>query len=156
MSAFAPVPKHSLERMMLVLTAALGIGLLSIISYLGWTMFAPYEFFTTPKVWPISNHEVKPGDDVWAHVEFCKHTDLPATIGRQLVGRANDGRTMLVILPTVGGQFEKECGKVDVSVAQLPQNIPAGTYKVLVSIVYHLSFVRDVNHRYETDVFTVR
>lgn len=131
-------------------------SVMGLVGWIVWSMYADFNFFQAPAVWPVSNKVVKPGGDVFSDLSFCKTADVATTeIGRMTTGKTADGDEYLFIHPNVSGSFPPGCYKKRVSVATVPPNAPPGTYRVAVTIRYQYSVFRTVIQRFVTEQFVV-
>ncbi len=143
------------EKAIVGVIAGLGLVIMGMIAWVIWTMFAPYNLFDAPAIWPVSQNIVHPGEDVISDLKFCKSTDLPAEIGRMTIGKDLNGNEYLFIHPTVSGSFPAGCFYKHVSVATIPPNTRPGKYKVSIAIRYQYSAFRVVQHHFMTQEFDV-
>ena len=142
-------------KLFLGATAMLAVIVVAMVGWIFWTMYKPFNFFEAPDIWPLADHEIHPGDDVFSELSFCKTTDLPAEIGRMTTGKAANGSEYLFIHPNVSGSFPGGCYKKRVSVATVPINAPPGKYRVSVTISYQYSTFRVVQSHFLTEQFDV-
>ena len=141
---------NMLRAVFLVLLSLTVAGL----SVLLFQLYGPIDpiFDIKQSPWPVINH-TSPGHGVYSEIDFCKATDQPTTIHHMLVGEAKNGNSVVVVASTAGGLLPAGCRKVTVKVFDLPVDLPAGHYKVLIHLTYRVSPLREHTEMFETEVF---
>jgi len=132
------------------LTSSLAL-LLSVIS-LGYLMFLLYWPVRTSEIYnspvPIDKAEYSPAEEVVATIRYCKFTDLPAVVNRQL-----HNSTIIYYSPFVSGG-PKGCGTADVKI-KLPDVIPTGDYTLETFLEYRVNPLRIARVNYKTQKFKI-
>lgn len=124
------------------------------LSVLLFQLYGPVDplFEVKQSPWLVVN-DPSPGNGVYSEIDFCKFRDTPTTIHRMLVGETRGGKTVVMVASTVGGLLPAGCRKVTVQVIDLPIDLPAGRYKVLVHFTYRVTPLREHTEMFETESF---
>lgn len=162
-----PVWSRKMLKFLLVLMSLLAIMVLTFGVILAYFTFYPYktiEIFNQPV--PVLNDiPVRAGEVVFYKTQFCKYTNVFATISRHLTG--SNGLTITQgsqrsDLPAtlVGDDPAYPCSKTNpltrISGSFIvPENIPAGIYHLKVIAEYQVNPLRKLPYIFETQEFKI-
>ncbi len=130
-----------------IISLLLGTGVTLLL--LIWN-FYPYEtiVFHDP-TFPIETKNIHAGDAITYHVDYCKHTDLPATVSRHIVNGYD------YTMPSEFTDRPRGCHVVNVSFI-LPKETPSGTgYSAQIIYRYEVNPLRSILISHSTDKFNV-
>ena len=114
------------------------------------SIYPPQSAKDFPEIWNVVNesNEVARGNRLYYEVRFTKLTNKPAAITVQFV----DG--FIIILPEQISNLPK--GKIDtISSVEVPKNMPAGEYYLLITIIYDNNIVNKDIYTMQTERFMV-
>ena len=127
------------------------IGVFFLLAYIGYYFFYPFKVIDIKNSpYPVITKQVKAGEDLIFHVEFCKYMSVPSKTTLQLV----DG--VIISLESMSAGSSPE-GCYDVNVSQtIPALIKPGFYKLRITADHEIHPVlRTVRVQAETQVFEV-
>lgn len=135
---------YLLARLLIALT----IGAILLVGY--WLTFPvnPITLHDDPIV--VVTKELRRGETIVIHSNFCKSTDSEAHIQAYVVG---DDRVYPVperFAYSPAGCYDEHRGNVDV-----PFDIPLGTYKLKLTVTYYLNPIRVETYDFYTEEFSV-
>lgn len=136
----------ALDKIAAGVVVAVFIGLVIVFSLLFWPVMT-IEFTRTPV--PIDKEEVLAGEYVQLDVDYCKYTDLEATVTRELVD------TVVVYYEPVKHHAAVGCHNAKFNV-KIPDYMASGVYFLRTHVTYHVNPLRDITVTHETEKFKVR
>jgi hypothetical protein len=127
---------------------ALFVGVLL---YVGFLKFWP----NTPLVFKSVTVQqvVKPGELILYHAKYCRYSDAPATVARNVIGTGATAFTSPY--PAISSVSKTGCGSVAVPL-QLPSAMPKGSYELEVVATFQVNGLRSITVRAESNAFTVK
>lgn len=127
------------------------IGIAFAMSLAFWvTLFYPFNILKiNVSPLPISSHTVKAGTKVSYTMDYCKYYPMEAVELRQLQD------TVTFPLDSSPSDLPVGCHKVTRLPVVIPDDIPAGDYKITVNVSYKPFPWREVEYRLETESFKV-
>ena len=126
-----------------VLTLVLSLTFIVVLA-----MLYPYKTVDVKSPAHVWTPVVRAGDVMTYEVDYCKYTDNPATVSRQIV----DGTT-ITFTPMVS-LTEKGCDVVNASII-IPEYVSSGTYRLVVHLSYKMNSIRVIEKRFETEEFKI-
>jgi hypothetical protein len=137
---------HELKYYFSMAVILITLGLLCILMYWMFWPVKTLEVLNNPV--PVDKTSYKPGDTIYATVDYCKYTDKTAQVSVAFV----DG--IIYYMPTTTTNVENGCHKVVVKCAVVP-DMPSGTYHIIVNVLYKVNPVREVSIPYWTQDFQI-
>lgn len=130
-------------------TLAVSLGIILIL-YLYYALFYPVptiKINQNPS--KILTKTVQPGGTVVYELNFCKYTDIKATISRAIVDH------YVVLLPDTTSEFNQGCRIADLSV-QTPLGMPPGPYHIVTTFKYQVNPLHEIDTTVSTENFVVK
>lgn len=130
-------------------TLILGFVLLAWVNY---SLFWPIKTLTvagSDKPIPVLTTSVFPGQPLSYELDYCKYTNLAATVHRTFI----DGQ--IITLQDTVGQLPMGCHKTMVKTAVVPETINPGRYYLDVNVEYRINILRTEYTHYRTEYFVV-
>jgi hypothetical protein len=121
-----------------------------VFGYILFSLVYPYKLFQlNTKYLDIENeNQVVAGQLVKVNIDYCKFSDLPCESSYAIYNGYTYGYQSEV------RNAPRGCRKVTREIL-IPLSIPVGTYKIALTLKYHLNAFRDVYYRFESEEFTV-
>jgi len=127
-----------------VLLTAFGMMLV----FFYWT-FYPYKTLEFKQdTFPVENKVIDPGGNLIYSVDYCKYTDLPATVSRSFAD------SLLFPMQSMTTNNRKGCG-VNRVVIPIPESLELGDYFMIIRYQYQVNPIRQITLVKQTDGFTV-
>jgi hypothetical protein len=126
------------------------MALLTLIVLVVYWLNYPYQTITFDQpIFSIESKTVKGGEILFFISNYCKHTNVAASITRVF---KND---ILFYTPTSTGNIGKGCGAVRVGVS-VPEELPKGEYVIENIYRYRVNPIREIVVRQDTEMFVVK
>ena len=113
-----------------------------------YCLFYPYNPLEVEEPMEVLSENVHGGDIVSYKVKFCKNTDKPATITRELVNDFHFTFSEVTVNNRIG------CQEALLHI-QIPDFAPAGEYKIRTTATYRMNTIREIAVVYESETFIV-
>lgn len=123
-----------------------------LLAYINISLFWPVSTLTIQdggQPIPVITKTIYPGQPLQYELDYCKYTDLPATVHRTFI----DGQ--IITLTDTIGQLPTGCHKTLVKTAVVPETINPGRYYLDVKVEYKVNPLRNVFTHYRTEYFVV-
>ena len=138
--------------MIKTITTISAIANLLVLGIMAWLFFVPVEVLTLPRFSEVqltTGYTYKPGDGVQFKAAFCKLTDHPTTIIRQLI----NGQVipLLEYTSNIGqGCYNSESAKII-----LPDYVEEGPHRIRSTYLYKVNPIRTETYVHETEEFLI-
>lgn len=120
--------------------------LLVVIIY--WMLFPYKTLVFSDAQFPVQNKVIKQGGTLYYISNYCKYTDLSATLTRNFT----DG--VVFSTPNETTNRESGCHTITVAVA-IPKELPAGNYFLHNRYVYQVNPIREIVIEHDTERFVI-
>jgi hypothetical protein len=128
-------PTHvPINRILLALLFVISMGLILFTYLYAFQHNPPIELLNVP--FPTDKSKYSVGDNIVITTEYCRYTDVSYTLNLDFV----DGLRFSTPEQRRAGA-SPGCGKVDVKIVTVPDNLPPGTYYLKGKNEYQVNFV---------------
>ena len=129
-----------------LVSVILGIGLILYLYYLFLYPIPTLKINKNPAT--IVTKQIHPGDAVVYELDFCKYTDLAATIDSAIIDH------FVVLVPNTTAEFPEGCRTANFSI-QTPRGIPVGHYHIVTTFKYLVNPLHEIDTTVSTGQFDV-
>lgn len=113
--------------------------------------FFPKEIISYPKgtEWPVTNSPVTAGSYVHYNLYYCKYTEDISTVYHTLAGKN------IYTLGNIKRNIPTGCHDVTITDVFIPDSVPAGKYRLHITVEYHPNPIRLKQYFLQTKEFEV-
>lgn len=123
------------------------VALASILAVLTMIVY-PYRIIEFKTPFEVENKIIERGNFLKYTFDYCKYTDEVPEVKREYI----DG--IIFISASTRANVVKGCNTVVVS-EPIPETLPAGEYKMRITVTYHPNLLREITYVNETETFKV-
>ena len=136
---------HKLHNVLVILA----LMICAMLFYGYYLAFWPVEVFELNSQITVDKDVYAPGDVVIYTIDYCKHRDLQAQIGFNLVDT--------IIIPYAYTETNIPCGcNVIEGFMIIPTYAPEGTFYFQINSKYNVNFLKEVEYTFKTVEFEIK
>ena len=129
---------------------ALLVAAYLVLAYFAFLLFYPFETIVVHnEPFPVKNAPITAGNVVIYTVDYCRYTDVDASVTRTLVGNVS------ISLGHNQSHFPRGCDKRDVADSVIPSFTPPGDYYIQIDSTYQINNLRAIEKHFRTATFHV-
>lgn len=133
------------------------LGLIVMVVYSTYQALYPFktiEVHNSP--YPVVTPLVKAGGIFTYYVDYCRFTNIQASVSRSLVGIDNLGNPLIIPLPGSINSTPIGCYKTNVSIRLIiPNATPPGIYHMVITPSYVVNSHQTQTRTYQTQSFEI-
>lgn len=124
------------------------LGAIGLMLLMGFWLFYPYKTIEFNQPLRVNQKEINTGQHLQFNVDYCKYTNLQATVDNIFVD------SVIYYTPPQPSQLTMGCRKLTYSI-YIPRALVPGEYIIKSVYTYRVNPIRTINVTVETETFTI-